>query len=96
MQHERCAGLRAQVPGIGSDGTQGFGGDIEQQAVDHRLLVPGDRADWRGQREDHVVVLHWQQIGLTRLEPPACGARLALRAMAVAAGNGVRPITCLV
>src|ERR1700675_1027132 len=95
MKHQRCTDLRAQVPGIGSDGTQGLGGNIEQQAVDHRLVVPGDRTDRGGQREDHVVILHGQQVGLTCLEPPVCGARLALRAMAVTTRNGVRPITCL-
>ena len=43
------------------------------------------RADRRGQREDDVVVLDRQQIGLARLEPALCGAGLALRAMAVPA-----------
>src|ERR1700686_1596141 len=62
MKHQRCTDLRAQVPGIGSDGTQGLGGNIEQQAVDHRLVVPGDRTDRGGQREDHVVILHGQQV----------------------------------
>ena len=39
MKHQRCTDLRAQVPGIGSDGTQGLGGNIEQQAVDNRLVT---------------------------------------------------------
>src|SRR5208282_2838966 len=33
-----------------------------------------------------MVVVHWQQIGLSRLEPAARGACLALRAMPVSAG----------
>ena len=83
MEHQRRSNLRAQMLRIGGDGTQGLGGNIEQQAVDNRLVVPGDRTDRGGQREDHVVILHGQQVGLTCLEPPVCGARLALRAMAV-------------
>src|ERR1700675_317582 len=83
MEHQRRANLCAQMLRIGCDGTQGLGGNIEQQAVDNRLVVPGDRTDRGGQREDHVVILHGQKIGLTCLEPPVCGARLALRAMAV-------------
>jgi hypothetical protein len=54
MQHQRRADLRAQMLRIGA---QGFGGNIEQQAVDHRFVVPGDRADRGGQRKDDVVVL---------------------------------------
>src|SRR5216683_3111856 len=82
MEHQRRANLRAQMLRIGGDGTQGLGGNIEQQAVEYRLVVPGDRADRGGQREDHVI-LHRQQVGLTCLEPPVCGARLALRAMPI-------------
>ena len=61
--------LRAQMLGIGGDGEQRLGGDVEQQAVDHGLVLVGDVGDRRRQREDHVVVLHRQQIGLARLEP---------------------------
>src|SRR5882672_8913598 len=95
VQYQGCADLCAEMSGIGGNGAQGFGGYIKQQAVDHRLVVPGDRADCRRQGEDHVVVLHGQQIGLTRLEPAARGAGLALWAMAITTRNGVHSITCL-
>ena len=85
MQHQRGADARAQVLGIGGDGQQRLGGDVEQQAVDHGLVLVRDVGDRRRQREDHVVVLHRQQIGLARLEPASCGAGLALRAVPVAA-----------
>ncbi|SAL88896.1 integrase catalytic subunit [Caballeronia choica] len=94
-QYQGCADLCAEMSGIGGNGAQGFGGYIKQQAVDHRLVVPGDRTDRGGQREDHVVILHGQQIGLTCFEPPVCGARLALWAMAVPTRNGVHSVTCL-
>src|ERR1700681_2815451 len=42
--------------------------------------------DRRRQGEHQMVVVHWQQIGLSRLEPAARGACLALRAMPVSAG----------
>ena len=66
--------LRAQVLRIGGDGQQRLGGDVEQQAVDHGLVLVRDVGDRRRQREDHVVVLHRQQIGLARLEPALRGA----------------------
>ena len=39
-----------------------------------------------GQREDDVVVLDGQQIGVSGLEPALGCTRLALRAMSIAAG----------
>jgi hypothetical protein len=72
--------------GVGGDGEQSLGSNIEQQAVDHGLVLVGDVGDRRGQREDHMVVLYRQQIGLTRLEPAPRGTRLAFRAVPIAAG----------
>ena len=72
--------------GVGGDGEQSLGRNVEQQAIDQRLVLVGELGDRRGQRKDHMVVLDRQQIGLTRLEPAPGGAGLALRAMAVAAG----------
>ena len=86
VQHQRDADLRTEMLRIGGDRAQRLGGDVEQQAVDDCLVVVGDGADRRRQREDHVVVRHGQQIGLPCLEPALRGARLALRAMPVAAG----------
>jgi hypothetical protein len=71
---------------VGSNGQQSLGGDVEQQAIDHGLVLVGDVGDRRGQGEDHMVVLDRQQISLTRLEPAPRGTRLALRAVPVAAG----------
>jgi hypothetical protein len=57
VKHERRTDLRSEVPRIGGNGAQGLGNHIEQQPVDRRLVVPGDRADRGGQGEDHVVIL---------------------------------------
>jgi len=71
---------------VGSDGAQGRGGDLEQQGIDHRLVGVGNGTDRRRQGEHHVVIVHRQQIGLTRIEPTPGGTGLALRAMPVSAG----------
>ena len=42
MQDQCHADLRAEMLGVGGDGTQRLGGDREQQIVDHRLVVVGD------------------------------------------------------
>jgi hypothetical protein len=42
---------------IGADRSQGFGGGLKEQVIDHRFILIGDRRDLFGQREDHVEVL---------------------------------------
>ena len=86
VQHQRRADARAQVLRIGGDGQQGLGRHVEQQAIDHGLVLVRDVGDGRRQREHHVVVLHRQQVGAARVEPALRGAGLALRAVPVAAG----------
>jgi len=85
VQHQRDGDARAEVLRIGSDRLQRLGCHVEQQPVDHGLVVVRDVGDGRRQREDHVVVVHRQQIGLARLEPALRGAALTLQAMSVAA-----------
>ena len=77
MLHQRQPDARTQVPRIG--------GDLKQQAVDHRLGVIGDGANRCRQSEDETVVLDRQQVGLEGLDPAPRGAALTLRAMPVAA-----------
>lgn len=74
------------MPWIGCDCRQGFGGDVEDQPVNHRLVRVGKRADRFGQGEYDVVILDGQEIGHAGIEPALCGPGLALRAMTVAAG----------
>ena len=85
VQHQGCTDAGAQVLRIRCDGQQGLGGHVEQQRVEHSFVLVRDGADRRGQGEDDVVVVHRQQIGLTRLEPALCRTGLALRTMPVAA-----------
>jgi hypothetical protein len=58
VQHQRGADLGAQTLGIGGQGEQGLGGHLEEQCVDHGLVLIGDLGDGRGQREHEVVILH--------------------------------------
>jgi hypothetical protein len=66
----------------------GADSQIEQQPVDHGLVLVRDVGDGRRQREDHVVILHRQQIGLPGFEPTLGSTALALRAVPVAARVG--------
>ena len=86
VQDQRHTDLRAEMLGVGGDGAQRLRGELEQQVVDHRLVVVGDGTDRRRQREHQVVVVDRQQVGLPRFQPPPRGTRLALRAVPVAAG----------
>ncbi len=86
MQDQRHTDLRAEMLRVGGDGAQRFCGDFKQQVVEHRLVGVGDGTDRRRQGEHHMVVVQRQQVGLPGLEPTACGIRLALRTMPVAAG----------
>ena len=72
--------------GISGDGCQRFRRHVKQQPVDCRLVGVGNGTDRFGQREDDVVILDRQQIGLSGFEPALRGTRLALRTVPVAAG----------
>ena len=87
MQHRREADLCAEALGIGRDRQQRLGTRLEQEVVDHGLVLVGDGADPRRQREHDVEVRHLQQLGLARLQPLTGLAALALGAMAVAAAE---------
>ena len=85
VQHRRDGDPGSQMLGVGGDREHGLGRGLEQQVVDHRLVLVGDVADRRRQREDDVEVGHGQQLGLPLLHPLARRRPLALRAMPVAA-----------
>ena len=69
MEDSDEADVSAEVFRISSDGLQCFGGGLEQDVVDHRLVLVGDRRDLLWDREHDVEVRHRQQIGLTVIEP---------------------------
>src|ERR1700680_1608862 len=86
VQDQGHPDLRAEMLRVGGDGAQRFCCDLKQQVVEHYLVVVGDGADRCRQGEHQMVVVQRQEVGLPGLEPTACGIRLALRAMPVAAG----------
>src|SRR3954452_182416 len=72
---------------LGSDGVQRLGGRLEQDLVDRRLVLEGDRGDLGRQREHHVEVGNRKKLILPRGEPVPAGLPLALWAVPGAAGN---------
>jgi hypothetical protein len=76
----------AQMLGVSGDRDQRLSRGLEQQVVDHRLVLVGDIGDGGRQREHHVKVADRQQLGRTLGEPGSGCRALALRAVPVAAG----------
>src|SRR6202163_3196044 len=85
MEHGSDADAGTEVLWGSGDRGQGLGRDLEQQIVDDRLVVTGDVADRRRQREHDMEVRHRQQICFARRKPVLCRRALALRAVTVAA-----------
>ena len=84
VQHGGGADARAKMLGIGGDREQGLGGGAEQEVVDGRLVLVGDRGDLGRQSEDDMEIADRQKIGLAGREPVPCRRALAPGAMAVA------------
>src|SRR5215831_4689363 len=95
VENRKDADASTQVLGIGRDGDHGLGRGLEQDVVDHGLVVVGDVGDLGRQREDDVEVRNRQQLFLALGKPLARRRSLALRAMPVAASNGRRPLLAL-
>jgi hypothetical protein len=85
VEHGGNADARAKMFGIGGDGERRLGGGLEQEVVDHPLIVPGDGRDRRRQRADEVKIADREQVRFPLGQPFACGAPLALWTMAIAA-----------
>ena len=86
MQNGDQAQPCAQSLGVGSDGLQGLGGGLEQQVIDHGLVLEGDGGDLGRQGEDDMEIGRGQQVRLAFRQPDLGRRTLTLRAMAVAAG----------
>ncbi len=70
---------------VGGNGHHRLRRRLEEQVVDHRLVVEGDGGDGGRQREDHVEKPYWQQVGLALGEPGSRRRALAFGAVPVAA-----------
>jgi hypothetical protein len=84
MEHAEEADLSAQVAGIASDLQQGSGAGLNEQAVDHALVLECERSEFTRQREDEVHVAGGQLFLFACLEPAHTSVRLASGAMPVA------------
>jgi len=71
--------------GVGGDGEHGLGAGLEQQIVDHPLVLIGDVGDRLWQGEDQVEVADRQELGLVFGEPGSGGSPLALRTVPISA-----------
>jgi len=84
VEHGGGANTSAEVLRIGGDREQRLGSRAEQQVVDDRLVLVGDRSDLGRQRENDVEITDRQQIGLAGRQPILRRRALTLWAMAVA------------
>ena len=69
MQDGGDADPGAEMLGVGGNRQHGLGRRLEQQIVDHGLVLVGDGADLGGQREDDVEIGDRKQLGLALLHP---------------------------
>ena len=95
VEHGGEADACSEMLRVGGDGDEGLGGGPEQEVIDGGLVVERDRADRRRQGEDDVIVGGRQELGFAVGEPLARRRALTLRAVAVAARNGRRPLPAL-
>src|SRR6202049_1081516 len=85
VQYRRDADAGSEVLRVGRDREHRLRRGLEQQIVDYGLVLVGDVANRRRQREDDVEVGDWEQFGLARRHPLARCRALTLRAVPVAA-----------
>ena len=95
MKHRGYGDACAQMLRVGGDLEQRFRGRLEQEIVDHRLVLIGDLGDGRRQSEHHMEIRHVEQLRLPRFHPVPRGRTLAFGAMPVAAANGECPLLAL-
>src|SRR4051795_6440307 len=86
VQDRDHPGLGAQMLRIGADGADGLGRGLEQDVVDHGLVLQGDRRHRRRQGEDDMKIGDGQEFGPAIGQPLQPRETLALRAVPVAAG----------
>src|SRR5262249_57046640 len=86
VQYRNEADLGTEVLGIGSNRAQRLDHSLEQDRVDRRLVLEGDRGDLGRQREHHVEIGNRQQFTLPCGQPLPAGPSLTFGAVPVAAG----------
>lgn len=77
-------GLGTEMLRVGADETDRLGCRLEQDVVDHRLVLQRDGGYGRRDGEDDMEIGHRQQVGLAIGEPSGARERLALWTMPIA------------
>jgi hypothetical protein len=86
VEDEEETDLGAEMLRVSSNGPQGLRRRPAQNAVRDGFVAVGDRRDCLGHREDDVEIRAVEDVGLTPFNPLRPRQRLALRAVAIAAG----------
>jgi len=73
VQHRQEADLRPQATRIGGEFLQRLGPRAEQQAVEHSLVLQGQRSELFGHSEDDVAVRNGQQLFGSLRQPAFAG-----------------------
>ena len=69
VQDRDHAGLGAEIFGIGSDGADRLGRGLEEDIVDDRLVLKGDRCERGRHGEDEMEIRDWQKFGAAVGQP---------------------------
>jgi hypothetical protein len=85
VQHGGEANASAEMLWIVADCDGRLGSGLEQQVIDHPLILVGDIGDRRRHRVDYMEVLDGQQLCLALGQPLPGGRGLAPRAVAITA-----------
>jgi hypothetical protein len=95
VQDGHEARLCTKVLRIGKDLEHCGGTGFEEQGEQPSLVLPDQWHKLMWDAEDEMIVADRRQLLLALLKPQVACSGLALRAVPVAAGNGVLSITCL-
>ena len=95
MEHAEEADFGAETAGITRHFEQRLSTGLEQQTVDHLLVLQSQRGKPTRKSEHDMDVASGQEFLATRLQPTVTGVGLTLGTVSISAGNGEIPITCL-
>ena len=95
MQHAEQTDIGSKVLRVASDFEQRGSTGTEEQIVEQARMSLTEWVQRMRQSKDDMEVGHGKQVLLTSCEPVLARLGLALRAVPVAARNGVHSITCL-
>ena len=84
VQYAEETDLGAQMLGIDGHLEQSFGASMEQEVVDHFLVLQSERRQFPRQSENDMHVRGGQQLAAARLQPTVAGIALAFWTMAIA------------